>query len=194
MRLKAVRFAIIRRMKSDTRLDTIDAALMQRIRAAAKASDQFFALHTVLITRNPNLTNDELTGSEAQRAITSIAILDGQIQNGGLLQFFWNYGYLAQSVSPALRLIGFPTLADKFDKAADQLAENAAEFLEHREGDSVDDFADAAEEVDFTWFEREYFGEFDRTADRWSGLVEQLYQHSTSYMLDNLDAFVRLTK
>ena len=176
---------------NDTRLDKIDPSLVSKVRAMPKPYDQFVELVDALIAHNPKLTYGEPADSEAQRAIATIATLDMHVQNGGLMQLFWNCPQLAEHVSPALRLIGAAALAEQFDKAIEQLAGSIDSFIQRREADGLDDFVAAAEDNDVEWFENLYFGEHNRTTGRWSGLVEQMYERSVSYMLANLKAFVR---
>jgi hypothetical protein len=178
-------------MTNDTRLDSIDRSIIETVRAIAKPEDQFVELIGALIARNPKLQGDDSRGSEDQQAVRTIAELDMQLQNGGLMQFFWNCPQLVEHVSPSLRRVGIAELADHFDKAVEQLAGSIDSFVEHREGNGLEDFIAAAEENDFEWFDDIYLGDFDRKSDRWSGLVEQMYQCSVSFILANLDAFVR---
>lgn len=156
----------------DIRLVRVDRSLVTRVQAMAKPRDQFGELVTALIEQNPHMTQAEPPDSQAHRAIAAIALLNIEVQNGGLIQFFWNRPQWAEHVSPALRLVGADALADQYDKAVEQLAEGIDGFVRHRERGDVDDFAAAARDQDLEWFDRLYFGEFDRTTDRWSGLVE----------------------
>jgi hypothetical protein len=63
-------------------------------------------------------------------------------------------------------------------------------FVERREKGDVDAFLEEAGDDDFEWFEDEYFGEFDRTTNRWSGFVEEMHVRTVAYVLKNIGEFV----
>jgi hypothetical protein len=174
----------------DERLERLDPSLLDRVRVIGRPYDQFIALVDALIGRNPHFTYPDLPASESQRALAVVATLDAQIQNRGLLQFFWNCPQLVEHVGPALRRVGAAALAEEFEKAVEQLAGGIDLFVKRRGHGKVDDFLAEAEEEDFEWFEDAYFGERDRGADRWSGLVEEMYQKAVGLTLGHLGEFV----
>lgn len=179
----------------DTRLPDLPATFLRDVRSRPKCSGQFVELVDVLIDRNAKiqdvLANDEFSRMTApQRALAALSRFDVQLQNGGLFQFFWNCPQWVEHVHPALLAVGVPELAKAFMKAVKQLGLGIESFVAQRQAGSVDAFLEAVEDNDFEWFEDAYFGEFDESADRWSGLVERLYEGSVGYVQRNLDGFV----
>ena len=176
-------------MANDARLSNLPASFLDRVRAMPRTYDQFVELVDVLIDCNSRLRDPASRYSRAQRVLTALSRLDVQVQNGGLLQFFWNSPQWVEHVHPALIAIGAEELAKIFKRAVVQLAGNIDAFIEARRSDTVDGYLEAVSENDFDWFDDAYFGEFDRTTNRWSGLVEGMYCRTVAYVLGNIDEF-----
>lgn len=183
----------------DTRLPELNRAALEQIKAIPDPYDRFHHLIGALVYSNPKVQErlDSTAGpepglTEGQTALATLVQFDNQILNGGLTQFFWNRPGWVEHVEPALLLVGMEDLAKVFCKALEELAGGVEDFAERRAKDTIEAYLEAAEDLDFDWFDDEYFGECDVSApQQWPGLKDRLYENAVSYALANLDRFVQ---
>jgi hypothetical protein len=107
---------------AETRLASLASSFTESVGSMPKPRDQFYELADVLIDRNPGIGNDSSRLTEPQRVLAALARFDVELENGGLLQFFWNCPEWVEHVRVALVLIGAFELGEAFGKAVEQLA------------------------------------------------------------------------
>jgi hypothetical protein len=101
--------------------------------------------------------------TRGQRILYALAVLDGQVHNGGITQFFWNYPDLVAEVSEALQSLGATELAEAYDKALAGLIGKQDDWGELRRRSSNDPsnfwepFEQSYDLLDLAWFDDAYF-------------------------------------
>lgn len=101
--------------------------------------------------------------TQGQRILYVLSAFDGQVNNGGITQFFWNCPDLIFEVSEALQLLGETELAQAYDKALESLIGNKDEWIQLRSQSSNDPsnfwepFQKTYDLLDLSWFDDAYF-------------------------------------
>jgi hypothetical protein len=101
--------------------------------------------------------------THGQRVLYTLAALDGQVQNGGLAQFFWNCPDLVFEAQDALNVLAEEELTGAYDQALEQLIGNQHKWLELRRqagGDPEDfwrHFEASYDVLNLSWFDDAYF-------------------------------------
>lgn len=70
--------------------------------------------------------------TQGQRILYSLGALDGQVENGGITQFFWNCPDLLVEASESLNLLGESELGQAYDKAFNSLIGKKEEWIDLR--------------------------------------------------------------
>jgi hypothetical protein len=97
---------------------------------AARARNGWRTIRDATVIKRVSDLLDMMNGptdepNNCQKTLATIALLDVEVPNGGLLQFFWNCPGWVDEVSPALRNLGLSTLADVYERS---IADLVAEF------------------------------------------------------------------
>ena len=115
------------------------------------------------ITNAPHHSRDnELT--HGQRVLFYVATFDGQVNNGGIVQFLWNEPELVLPVEAAIRVLGQDPLLHQYQKVLDTFFERRDRWLELRK-DWVDGgtnppmaaFQSSYHLLDLGWFDHLYY-------------------------------------
>jgi hypothetical protein len=124
--------------------------------------------------------------TQGQRILYSLAALDGQVKNGGITQFFWNYPDLIVPASGALVALGYSDLLAAFEKALESLIGKKEAWLELRKQSSSDPasfwepFQASYNLLELTWFDDAYFEEYGPTLT--GLLVEYVKEHKREFI------------
>ena len=130
--------------------------------------------------------------TQGQETLASLAVLDHQVENGGLLQLFWNCPGRLEHVVPSLRALGLDGLARDLDRAVAQVNGKFEPFERLRTGDDAGGgFAEAAEQFDFEWFDDKYLGRYERGKLVQPGANLALYEAALTHVYANRQQFVR---
>ena len=118
--------------------------------------------------------------SPGQKALYFFWYLDGQVTNGGFVQFYWNgYDKYLPAITDGLTLIGDTEMNQLVGDVEHYVTENLSAF---RKAERNDDFSGAYEQLpEMEKFEDRYFELHDRTME----LIEQ-------YARTNTNEFVKL--
>lgn len=98
-----------------------------------------------------------------QRILYALSALDGQINNGGVTQFFWNCPDLIFPAYDALTALGYSELTANYEQALERLLGQKARWSELRQQavSQPDTFWETYqtlhEELDLDWFDEWYF-------------------------------------
>jgi hypothetical protein len=86
--------------------------------------------------------------TQGQRVLSDLATFHGQIQNGGLEQFFWNCPHLILEIPEALTAVGEGELRTVYEQAVSQLTSQQDLWLALRERSSArpDEFWESFEQ------------------------------------------------
>jgi hypothetical protein len=151
----------------ETRLPTTELETVRSCFQREHLIDSFYALAEKLLWRNEAVAcrldagiaqgvvpEDEL--NDSQLTLETIALLDLEVPNGGLLQFFWNHPAWVDRVPASLRSIGLPALADAFDRSTAELNSRIGTYSEFRKRDSMQAYSECASEFNFDEFDSAY--------------------------------------
>jgi hypothetical protein len=170
----------------ETRLPATQLDAVQRCFRRKHADDQFYDLAETLLWKNQAVAAllDEFRGpaegvNDSQRAFAAVAIVDLEVPNGGLLQFFWNCPGWVDEVPAALRAMELPSLADVFERSTAELITRMERFSEFRKKDSLEAFSDCAGEFDFKEFDSAYFD-----------LGKQVHANAIAFVSQHLPDFI----
>lgn len=148
----------------ETRLPSSEIGSVHRALRRKEVWEQFYALADVLLWRNEAVSDllDPTNGPTEQPnicqiAFATLAMLDMQVMNGGLLQFIGNCPGWLDHVPPSLRSVGFPMLANLFEHSMSDMIGQIDAFAEFRKRHSLEDYAECAGEFNFREFESAYF-------------------------------------
>lgn len=172
----------------------LPAAKMDAVRLCFEhkhPDERFYALAETLLWRNEvvagileaviargMLTEGEL--NDSQLALETLALLDLEVPNGGLLQFFWNRPAWVDRVPTSLRLIGLPVLANAFERSTAELISRVGTYSEFRKRDSLKAYAECAREFSFDVFDSAYHDHGERVYDK---TVEFVSQHLADFVM-----------
>jgi hypothetical protein len=115
--------------------------------------------------------------TEGQRILYLLSSLDGQVENGGVCQFFWNCPRLVFGVPDALESIGEHSLRQQYNKALEALIGGTDDWIELRKRASDDPanfwtpFQESCDLLDLGWFDDAYFQTYRQ------GLISRLVDH-----------------
>jgi hypothetical protein len=104
-----------------------------------------------------------------QRILYPLAVLDGQVKNGGITQFFWNYPGLVFPASDALAALEHSELSVAYEKALESLLGKTDDWLDLRKQANSDGvsfwtaFQETYDLLDLTWFDDAYFDQYGPT-------------------------------
>jgi hypothetical protein len=104
--------------------------------------------------------------TRGQQLLVLLGVFDGQVCNGGVTQFFWNYPEYVFEVRDALDHLGDSELLKNYDRALDALVGKKGRWLELKRewreaGNSPrwETFQETYGLLDLGWFDKAYFGE-----------------------------------
>jgi hypothetical protein len=174
----------------DTRLPAHEIDAVRRCFEHKRPDERFYALSETLLWRNEAVATrldaaiaremvpeDEL--NDSQLTLETVALLDLEVPNGGLLQFFWNRPAWADRVPVSLRSIGLPALADAFERSTVELISRVGTYSEFRKRDSLQAYSECASEFSFDEFDSAYHEH-----------GEQVYAKTIEFVLQHLGDFV----
>jgi hypothetical protein len=152
--------------------------------------ESFYALAEKLLWRNEAVASHLDAGiaqgiipenelNDSQLLLETIALLDLEVPNGGLLQFFWNRAVWADRVPASLRAIGLPGLADAFERSTAELIARVGTYSEFRKRDSLAAYSECASEFSFDEFDSAYCDH-----------AEQVYEKTIQFVSQHLVDFV----
>jgi hypothetical protein len=95
--------------------------------------------------------------NDSQLTLETVALLDLEVPNGGLLQFFWNRPQWVDRVPASLRSIGLLALADAFERSTAELISRVGTYKEFRKRDSLQAYSECASEFSFDEFDSAYY-------------------------------------
>ena len=138
------------------------------------------------------------------RALLDLGRFDGQVCNGGLTQFFWNYPETVGGVFDALELLGETDLIAALDRAAGQSVGKLEDWHRLREQAQAapgqagwEPFRQSYELLDLGWFDAEYFDTRHRPDVGGAavvirvGLGNRLLTRLNAWVRANPDEFIR---
>jgi len=106
--------------------------------------------------------------SRGQKALYFFWCLDGQVTNGGFIQFYWNgYDKYLPAIKEGLKLIGDNVLIDLIEKVENEFILNIKDFVKQRKLDDWEPLYD-----NLTKFE-EYDTIYYEIHDNTMGLIEK---------------------
>jgi hypothetical protein len=115
----------------------------------------------------------------SQAVLATIAMLDLQVSNGGLLQFFWNCPGWVDHVPESFRAMGLPTLGDAFERSTAELVARIGTYSEFRKRNSLQAYSECAGEFNFEEFDSAFYRHKD-----------QVYAKSIAFVAEHLADFV----
>lgn len=99
-----------------------------------------------------------------QQLVILLGVLDGQICNGGITQFFWNYPEYLFDVRDAIERLGDSTVLTNYEKALESLVGKKDRWFQlrkecygNKDGPSWESFRQTYELLDLGWFDEAYF-------------------------------------
>jgi hypothetical protein len=174
----------------ETRLPTTELDAVRNCFHRNRLDESFYALVEMLLWRNEAVASrldaginrgiipeDELNGS--QLTLETVALLDLEVRNGGLLQFFWNRFAWGDRVPASLRSIGLPALADAFERSTAELISRVGTYSEFRKRNSLQAYSECASEFSFDEFDSAYYDH-----------GEQVYAKAIEFVSQRLGDFV----
>jgi len=174
----------------DTRLPAREIDSVRRCFEHTHLDEQFYALAKTLLWRNEAVASrleaaiargvvPEVELHESQLTLETVALLDLEVPNGGLLQFLWNRPAWADWVPVSLRSIGLPALAKAFEHSMAEFISRFGTYSEFRKKDSLRAYSECASEFSFEEFDSAYF-EYG----------EQVYAKTIAFVSQSLGDFV----
>jgi hypothetical protein len=124
--------------------------------------------------------------TQGQRILYSLGALDGQVKNGGIIQFFWNCPDLIFPASEALTALGCSELAVAYEKALASLIDKKDNWLGLRnqsDGDPANflrSFQVTYDLLDLSWFDDAYFKRYGPTL--LTRLVEYVRENKAEFV------------
>jgi hypothetical protein len=174
----------------ETRLPSTESDAVRDCFRRKHLDSRFYALVEMLLWQNAAVASrldacitqgivpeNELNNS--QLTLETIALLDLEVPNGGLLQFFWNRPEWSERVPGSLRSIGLPVLADVFDESTADLIKQFGTYSEFRKRDSLQAFSECANEFCFEEFDTAYHTHEDK-----------LYAKAIEFVSEHLGDFI----
>jgi hypothetical protein len=155
------------------------------------------ALHEILFDKQRRIE-----APKGLRILYSLCIFDGQVKNGGLEQFFWNYPGLIFDVSDALAELGVNDLQEAYDRAVECLCGKKERWHALREQAHLDSnnpdwepFRQSYDLLDVGSFNDEYYDQHDssdhtKVIER--GFSSIMLRRLRDYVVDHKEEFVEL--
>jgi hypothetical protein len=102
--------------------------------------------------------------TSGQQLLILLGVLDGQICNGGITQFFWNYPEYAFDVRDAIDRLRDVAMLTNYERALEALVGNRGRWFELREecyraegSPAWESFRQSYDLLDLRWFDEAYF-------------------------------------
>jgi len=102
--------------------------------------------------------------TKGQQLLILLGVFDGQVANGGITQFFWNYPEYFFEVRDAIERLGDVKVLKNYEKALEALVgrqdrwlELRKEWVESCENPCWETFQQTHELLDVGWFDEAYF-------------------------------------
>jgi hypothetical protein len=99
-----------------------------------------------------------------QQLLILLGVFDGQVCNGGITQFFWNYPEHLFDVGDAIERLGDMAVLCNYERALEALVGNKERWMKLREecygaegGPSWESFRQSYDLLDLGWFDHAYF-------------------------------------
>jgi hypothetical protein len=99
-----------------------------------------------------------------QQLVILLGVLDGQVCNGGITQFFWNYPEYLFDVRDAIERLGDSAILTNYERALEALVGKKDRWFElrkecygNKDGPSWESFRQTYELLDLGWFDEAYF-------------------------------------
>lgn len=165
---------------------TLDDAI-EKCFGTESLSSRFMELGELLLYRNPAAKRivesldpalDRLTRD--QLVLATLYELDLEVQNGGLSQFLWNRPAWVSHAPAALDAIGCVTLADVLRRDVQRVIEQCGSVEAYSAGNSLEDYSEQAEAMEFDEFESAYYS-----------CDDERYARVIGYVREHLDGFIR---
>ena len=180
-----------KRSAADTRLPARQIDLVRKCFEREHPDERFYALAETLLWRNESVASrldaantrgvvPENDLNDSQLTLETVALLDLEVPNGGLLQFFWNRPAWADRVPVSLRSIGLPGLADAFERSTAKLISRVGTYSEFRQRDSLQAYSECANEFSFEEFDSEYF---QYAKQVYAQTIEFVSQHLSDFLV-----------
>jgi hypothetical protein len=116
--------------------------------------------------------------SPEQKALHFFWYLDGQVTNGGFIQFYWNgYGLYLQSIKKGLEIMEYVDLLKI-------VTESEKEYLKH-----IKKFEEWRKKEDWQWL-YDNLKEFDKLDDKYYADGEKHYLVVEKFVRKNIDQFI----
>ena len=130
--------------------------------------------------------------SDGQRMLIQIAEFDGQLKNGGITQFFWNFAENMPGVSRCIELLGQSELLAHYHRACETLTSNQSRWSKLR---VEDNYEEACNLLDLEWFDGLYFDGYGYNEQGEWGLRSIGLQHGLAlqvvdYIRDHTNEFI----
>jgi hypothetical protein len=132
--------------------------------------------------------------TKGQQLLILLGAFDGQVKNGGITQFFWNYPEYMFEVYDAIEYLGPKELLQNYDKALSSVVGNKDRWLELRqecyqqEGNPRwESFVKTYELLDLEWFDNAYFDKW-RYSEKEAVIEKRGLNHA---LLKRLAEYVR---
>jgi len=140
--------------------------------------------------------------SQGQRMLLSLCTLDGQLKNGGITQFFWNFPDSIFEVIDGLKLLGEKRLLELYEKAVEGLIGNKDDWVNLREksyqnpqSPSWEPFQESYDLLDLGWFDNAYFDKYESDGKGNSrlqtpGLGPKMLRNLLDYVKSHKEEFI----
>jgi hypothetical protein len=175
----------------ETRLLAHEIDAVHRCFDRKHPAERFYALAETLLWRNQAAASrhdatiargmvPEHELNDSKLTLETLALLDLEVPNGGLLQFFWNRPAFADRMPVSLRSIGLAVLPDVFERSTAELISRVGTYSEFRKRDSLKAYSECASEFSFDEFDSAYHEH-----------REQLYAKTIEFVSQHLSDFVQ---
>ena len=131
--------------------------------------EQFSALANTLLCRNDALSGhlNWIEGpteepSDGQLTLAAIALLDLEVPNSGLLQFFWNCPGWVDEAPLSLRTLGFQSLADVLEHSIEDLVSDFGTYTVFRKRNTLEAYSECAAVYSFAEFDSAYYSQSEQ--------------------------------
>lgn len=140
--------------------------------------------------------------TRGQQLLILLGCFDGQVKNGGITQFFWNFPEFIFEVLDALQEIADPILIEMYQKAVETLLGKRDQWVtlqmqweQQGENPVWKTFQESYELLDLGWFDDDYFDEWgDKKDGEWTiekrGLGYDLQRNLIAYIQKNPQQFI----
>jgi hypothetical protein len=141
--------------------------------------------------------------TKGQQLLILLGVFDGQVKNGGITQFFWNYPGYIFAVRDAIEYLGETRLLKNYEKALEKLAGEKKQWFKLREEcyktkgqPSWETFQQSYGLLELSWFDDSYFDEtgYDSTG-QWTKLKRGLHlpfqMRLVEYIKSHKDEFIK---